>query len=186
MKFLFDFFPVILFFLTYKTYGIYVATAVIMAASVLQIAAHWLRFKKFETSHMITLAVVLILGTATLVLKDQRFITWKPTLAYWLLAAVFAGSHFFAGKKTVIQRLLGEQISLPDAVWTRLSVAWIAFFVASGFINLAVAHFFTLDTWVNFKLFGFLGLTLVFALAQGLYIHKHTGKAMAANEGDKP
>ncbi len=186
MKFLLDFFPVILFFIAFKTYGIYVATAVIMVASVLQISLHWLKHRKFETMHVLTLAAVMVLGTATLVLHDERFIMWKPTLAYWLISAVFAGSHFFAGKKTVIQRLLGEQITLSSSLWTKLNIAWIVFFVFCGALNLMVAHSFPLDTWVNFKLFGFLALTLVFALAQGVFIHRHQAKNSLENGDSKP
>lgn len=176
MKFLFDFFPVILFFAAFKIFGIYVATAVIMAASVAQIAIHWLKNRKFETMHVLTLGAVLVLGTATLVLHDERFITWKPTLAYWLTSLVFVGSHFFAGKKPVIQRILGDQIALPKSVWTKLNIAWAAFFALCGVLNLVVARMFSLDTWVNFKLFGFLGLTLAFALVQGMFISKFAQK----------
>jgi intracellular septation protein len=176
MKFLFDFFPVILFFIAFKTYGIYVATGVIMAASVLQISFHWIKHRKFETMHILTLAAVLLLGTATLLLHDERFIMWKPTLAYWLISVVFAGSHFFAGKKPVIQRLMGDQLTLPQSAWTKLNIAWIIFFLFCGALNLMVAYSFPLDTWVNFKLFGFLGLTILFALAQGLFIHRYQAK----------
>jgi intracellular septation protein len=172
MKFLFDFFPVILFFVAFKTFDLFVATAVIMAASLLQIAIHWVRTRKFETMHVITFAAVVLLGGATLIFRDERFIKWKPTVAYWITALVFAGSHFVGSKKTVIQRLMGEQISLANTIWTKLNISWIIFFILAGALNLAVAFNASTEVWVNFKLFGLLAITLVFAVIQGLFINK--------------
>ncbi len=185
MKFLFDFFPVILFFAAFKIFGIYVATAFMMAASILQISINWWKHRRIETAHVLTLVAVLVLGTATLVLHDERFIKLKPTLAYGLTAIVFAGSHFVAGKKPLIQKLLGDQLILPSKIWTLLNIAWIAFFVVCGVLNLVIAHYFSLDAWVNFKLFGFLGITLVFAMAQGLVINKYAQKPLEKSE-EKP
>lgn len=171
MKLLFDLFPVILFFIAFKLYGIYVATAVAIAASVIQVAYVYLKNKRVEKMHLITLALIVILGGATLIFHDETFIKWKPTVVNWGFALVFLGSHFI-GNKPIIRRMMEQAVTLPDHVWLRLSQMWILFFVFSGVANIYVAFNFDTDTWVNFKLFGLMGLTLVFILAQGLYISR--------------
>lgn len=180
MKFLFDFFPVILFFIAFKTFDVFVATGVIMVASLLQLAIHWLRTRKFETMHLVTFAAVVLLGGATLILHDEKFIKWKPTVAYWFTAIAFLGSHFVGSKKTIIQRIMGEQVTLSKALWTKLNISWIIFFVFAGALNLAVAYNTSTEVWVNFKLFGLLAITLCFAIIQGLFITKY------APQGNKP
>lgn len=186
MKFLFDFFPILLFFLTYKLgpalapesqpwlreNPIYLATLVAMAASVVQVAYTWLTTRKIEMMHVISLVLIVVFGGATLYLKDPLFIKWKPTVLNWLFGAVFAGSQWF-GEKPVIQRMLGSQIELPEAVWRRLNLAWVLFFFGVGAVNLLVAYQFDEATWVNFKLFGMLGLTLLFVVIQSLYLSRH-------------
>lgn len=176
MKLLFDFFPILLFFVAYKLYGIYVATATAIVATFVLVALFWLRFRRVEKMHIITLAIIAIFGGATLALHDPVFIKWKPTIAYWLFATVFLGSQFLGGK-SIIERMMGHAIQTTRTVWTRLNLAWVLFFVAMGFANLYVAYNYAEDTWVNFKLFGLMGLTLVFVLGQGVvlarYVQEH-------------
>lgn len=172
MKFLFDLLPVILFFIAFKVYGIFVATAVAIIASVLQVAYVYFKYKKVEKTHLITLALIVILGGLTLILHDETFIKWKPTIVNWGFALAFLGSHFI-GKKPIIQRMMDNAIKLPNPIWTKLSFLWIIFFIFSGLINIYVAFNYDTDTWVNFKLFGLMGLTLVFIVAQGFYISRY-------------
>ena len=169
MKMLFDFFPVLLFFVVFKMYDIYTATAVLMIACLIQTVGHRLMHGVFEKSHLITLVLVTIFGGLTLVLQDEVFIKWKPTAINWLFAVVFVGSQFI-GEKTIIERMMGSNIELPSHVWTRLNLAWALFFVVLGALNIYVAFSFDTDTWVNFKLFGLMGLTLAFVVAQSLYL----------------
>lgn len=174
MKLLFDLFPVLLFFIAFKASAgdVYIATGVAIAAGILQLAIQWLRVRRVESMHLITLALLVIFGGATLLLRDEMFIKWKPTVVNWLFAAVFLGSHFI-GKRLLMQRVLGKSVELPQAVWWRLNLAWATFFVTMGLINLWVVYNFTTETWVNFKLFGILGLTVVFAVAQSFYIMRY-------------
>lgn len=173
MKLLLDFLPIIIFFIVYKTSGnIILATAVLIPATALQMLYTWLRTHRIEKMQLVTLALVVLLGGATILFQDKTFIQWKPTVVNWLFGAVFLGSHF-VGQKTVVQRLMDSNISLPDPVWRNLNIAWIIFFVTMGILNLLVAYSLSEEAWVNFKLFGMLGLTLVFILIQGLYMSKH-------------
>lgn len=183
MKFLFDLFPIILFFIAYKSYDIYVATAVAIVASFLQVGLFWLKHKRVEKMHIITLVLIAVLGGATLVLQDPDFIKWKPTVVNWLFAIVFLGSHFI-GQKPIIKRMLDGNIELPEFVWSRLSVGWVLFFIAMGVVNLYVAFNYDEDTWVNFKLFGMMGLTIIFILAQALYLGRHM-QPVEVEEKDK-
>jgi len=172
MKFLFDFFPILLFFIAYKLDGIFTATAVAIAASFLQVGLYWFRHRRFETSHLVTLALIAVFGGLTLFLQDETFIKWKPTVINWLFGAVFIGSQYI-GKKTIVERMMGASLTLPDFVWYRLNMAWALFFIALGFANWYVMANFDTDTWVNFKMFGMIGLTLVFLVAQGFYLTKY-------------
>lgn len=169
MKLLYDFFPILLFFVAYKLYGIYVATATAIIATVLQVALFWLRHRRVEKMHVITLAIIVLFGGATLLLRDPVFIKWKPTVAYWLFAAVFLGSQFI-GAKSLAERMMGHAIQTTRSVWRRLNLAWVVFFIVMGVVNLYVAYHYSEETWVNFKLFGLMGLTFVFVLAQGLIL----------------
>jgi intracellular septation protein len=171
MKFLFDMLPVILFFVVFKLWGIYEATAVAIAATFIQIGWVWFKHKKVEPMHWVSLGVITVFGGATLLLHNETFIKWKPTVLYWLFAGALAGGLFFG--KNLIRSMMGKQMTLPDAVWTRLLWSWIAFFVFMGVLNLAVAFNFSTDTWVNFKLFGGMGLMLLFVLGQALILAKH-------------
>jgi len=173
MKFLYDFFPILLFFIAYKTYGIFVATAVAIVASVIQVGIFWLQHRRVDNMQLVTLGLIVVLGGATLLFQDELFIKWKPTVVEWAFALAFLGSHFI-GQKTLVQRMLDAHVTLTDnAVWAKLNMGWIAFFVAMGFLNLYVAFSFDTDTWVNFKLFGMMGLTFIFVLAQGFYLAKY-------------
>jgi intracellular septation protein len=177
MKFLFDFFPVLLFFITFKMHedpkqGMMVATAVIMAATMVQMSVTWLRARKIEKMHVITLVLVMVLGGATLLLQDEMFFKWKPTVVNWLFGLVFLGSQF-VGEKPIVRRMMESQIQVPDFVWSRLNLAWSTFFIAMGFINLFVVYNFSTDTWVEFKLYGLIGLTILFVFAQGFYLVRY-------------
>lgn len=171
MKLLFDFFPILLFFIAFKTYDIYVATAVAIVASIVQVGYVYFKNKRIEKMHLITLALIVILGGATLIFQDEAFIKWKPTVVNWGFALVFLGSHFI-GEKPIIRRMMDQAISLPNAIWTKLSIMWVLFFLFSGAANIYVAYQYDTDTWVNFKLFGLMGLTFVFIIIQGLYISR--------------
>ncbi len=172
MKMIFDFFPVLLFFIVYKMYDIYVATAVLIIACFIQTIAHRMIKGEFEKSHLITLILVALFGGLTLILHDEVFIKWKPTVINLLFAGVFIGSQFI-GKKTIIERMMGSNLTLPADVWIKLNMAWALFFVFLGSLNIYVAFSFDTDTWVNFKLFGLMGLTFIFIIAQSFYLMPH-------------
>ena len=171
MKFLFDIFPVVLFFAAFKLYDIYVATAVAIVATALQIGALALLRRKIDTMLWASLAIIVVFGGATLVLHDETFIKWKPTVLYWLFAAALAGGQLLG--RNLIRLMLRGQIALPDAAWAKLAWSWVAFFVFMGGANLFVAFNFTTDQWVNFKLFGGIGLMLLFVLGQAAYLARH-------------
>jgi intracellular septation protein len=213
MKLLVDFFPILLFFVAYKLEDIYVATGVAIVASAILVIWSWLRRRRAETMPLVTLGLLLVFGGLTLALHDPIFVMWKPTIVNWLFAAVFLASQFI-GKRSLIERMMGSAIEIPAAVWTRLNVMWIGFFLFTGLVNLFVVYigsgFFGArealilasglqdidlsacaerfggdllslcndahareDIWVNFKLFGMMGMTLVFVLAQAFYLSRH-------------
>ena len=197
MKLLFDLFPVILFFAAFKyseknpemaaswvaslmgsaavdpkIAPILLATVVVIVATIAQIM--WVAFRHGKVDKMlwVSLVLVVVFGGMTLVFQDESFIKWKPTILYW----VFAGSMGFAAlvmKKNAIKTMLGEQLTLPESVWTKVNLSWMAFFVIMGFLNLIIAFNFPTDVWVNFKLFGGMGLMLVFVLGQGFLLSKY-------------
>jgi len=171
MKLLTDFLPIALFFITFKLAGIYVATAVAIAATLLQIG--WLHFRhgKVETMQWVSLVIIVLFGGATLVFHDDTFIKWKPTVLYWLMGGALALGHLLF-KRNFLQSLMGSQLELPTPVWLRLLWAWTGFFVLMGVLNLWVAYSFDLDTWVSYKLFGGMGLMLVFVVIQALYLSR--------------
>ena len=172
MKFLFDIFPVVLFFIAFKFYGIYVATAVAIAASFVQIAWVWLRHRKVENMLWVSLGVIVVFGGATLLLQNETFIKWKPTVLYWLFsAALTVGAVAF--KKNLVRTMMEKQVTLPDVVWNKLLASWIAFFLVMGALNLFVAYNFSTDAWVNFKLFGGIGLMVVFVVLQALMLARY-------------
>ena len=172
MKLLLDFFPIILFFAAFKIWDIYVATAVAIVATIGQIA--WFRYStgKVETMQWLSLGVIVLFGGATIALQNETFIKWKPTVLYWLMGgALLAGQVFF--RKNLLKSLMGSQMALPDEAWRVMNWSWAAFFAAMGVINLWVAFNFDTETWVNFKLFGGLGLMAMFVLAQAFYLARH-------------
>jgi intracellular septation protein len=172
MKLLFELFPVLLFFVAYKIYGIYVATAVMIVTSLLQALYLWRRDGAIPTMHWVTLGLVVFFGGLTLVLQDPTFVKIKPTIVNWLFASAFIIAPFIGGK-TLPQRMMEANVVLPQSKWKNLNRAWILFFIALGALNVAVAFNFSENAWVNFKLYGLMGLTFVFALAQGFYIARH-------------
>ena len=177
MKFLFDFFPLVAFLIAFyypedREQGIYLAIQVLIVASAIQIFVYWLITRKFEKMHVITLVLTVILGGLTLLLKDIRFIKWKPTVVNWIFALVFLGSQFI-GKKPIIRRMMDHAISVPNEIWTKLNIGWVVFFIFSGIANLYVAYNFSTEFWVNFKVYGLLGLTFIFAIAQAMYMSQH-------------
>jgi intracellular septation protein len=212
MKLLYDLLPVILFFLAYKFYGalpegwvlavggwlpvalepgntghaIYLATAVAMAVMVLQLGLGLAVKRRLETMPMLTAGLILVLGGATLLLHDPVFILWKPTLVNWLFAAVFLAPPLL-GRAPLVKALMGHALKVPDAIWRRTNLAWVGFFVLSGIANLVVAYTFSEAVWVDFKLFGMLGMTLVFIVAQALYLARHhTEPEQQTFPGDQP
>ena len=174
MKFLFDLFPVILFFVAFKFGGIYVATSVAIVATFIQIAWVWFRRRKVDTMLWVSLVIITVFGGMTLLFHNEVFIKWKPTVLYWSFAVALAFSTVFL-KKNLIRTLLSEQIELPEVIWARLNWSWFGFFVVMGLANLAVAFAMGLstDAWVNFKLFGGMGMMFVFIIIQGLMLSKY-------------
>ena len=174
MKLLFDFFPIFIFFIVYRLFDIYVATAALMISAVVQVGWSWFRHRRVDTLYWVTLGSTLTLGGATLLLKDETFIKLKPTVLDWLFALAFLISQY-AGSKPIVQRMMMKQIALPDAIWRRLNWSWIIFFTVSGAANLYVAFSgqFSEKAWVNFKVFGTLGMMVVFFIGLGFYINRH-------------
>ncbi len=199
MKFLFDFFPVVLFFIAYKFFGdvppalidlvnqipmvalsqdepkhaILFATLVIILATVLQNLLHYLLYRRMEKMHLISMAILLAFGSLTVVLKDSAFIQWKVTVFNWIFALVFIGSQFYGSKKTLVERMMGQALQVPAAIWQKANGMWAAFFVFIGILNLIIAYNFSEEFWVNFKLFGTLGLTFAFVIGQAIYLQQH-------------
>ena len=184
MKFLFDFFPVILFFVAYKVADIFVATGVAIAASIAQIA--WVLARRHKVTNMqwMGLVIIVLFGGATLLLRDETFIKWKPTVLYWLAGAVFLGALAF--RTNLVKAVMSEGIELPEVIWTKLAIAWGVFFLFKGSLNLWVAYTFPTDVWVNFKLFGGMGLMLAFVIAQALWLSRHMPEESAKAEPAKP
>ena len=168
MKILIDFFPILLFFGAYKFADIYTATAVLMAATVVQMGLIYLIDRKLQLMHKITLVLILGFGALTLGLHDERFIKWKPTVLYASMAIALAVA-LWGMRKNILKLLLGSQLELPDAVWMRLNLAWIAYCTFMAAANAYVAAFYSTEAWVNFKLWGY-AFPLTFIVAQGIYI----------------
>lgn len=172
MKFLFDLFPIILFFAAFKIYDIYVATGVAIVATILQIG--WARYKHGKVDGMLIAsgAIIVVFGGATLLLHDETFIKWKPTVLYWLFGLTLTIASLFF-KKNLIRSMMEKQISMPDAIWSKLNGAWAGFFLLLGCLNLYIAYNFTTEVWVNFKLFGTMILMFAFVIGQSLMISKY-------------
>lgn len=180
MKFLYDLFPLLLFFAAFKFFDIYIATAVAIAASFVQVGWFWFQHRRFETIHLVTLGTIVIFGGLTLYLRDDTFIKWKPTLVYWILSTLTLGSQLF-GKRTLVDRMLGAQVQLPASMWRRLNLSWGIFFAVLGTLNLYVAFYYRpeldavarQETWVQFKVFGLLGITILFVFVQAFFMARH-------------
>lgn len=172
MKILFDFFPAVVFFLAYKYYDIYVATFTLILMTYLQIAAIWFKHKSIENTYKMMALLVTLFGGLTLILHNELYIKWKPTVINWMFAVIFLVSNW-VGSKTVLERLLDQKVELPAPVWKKLNFMWIGFFFVMGWLNIYVAYQYTTDIWVNFKVFGVLGFTIIFSLLQGLYLAKY-------------
>lgn len=171
MKLLIDFFPIILFFAVFKIWGIYPATAVAIAATIVQIAYLRLKVGKVEPMQWVSLGVIVLFGGATLLAQDENFIKWKPTVLYWLMGAALLFGQLLL-RKNFIKSLMGTQVQLPDHAWRTLNWSWCAFFTVMGCLNLWIAYRFDTNTWVNFKMFGGLGLMLLFILGQALFMSR--------------
>lgn len=205
MKLLLDFLPILLFFATFnvaekhaesaadlathwfgfmvsggvvgaKEAPVLLATVVVVVATLAQVLFLKLRGRKVDTMLWVSLVLVTVLGGATIWFHSETFIKWKPTLLYWVMALAFLLSPLLAGKN-LLRALLGEQLDLPDAVWSRLNLAWVGFFALMGALNIWVAYSYSTSTWVSFKLFGGMGLMLAFTIAQGLYLQRYLGAA---------
>jgi intracellular septation protein len=201
MKFLFDMFPVILFFGVFKwgeghaasaqamvgqylsglvsggSVGleqapILLATAVAILATIAQIGYLLVRGRKVDGMLWVSLAIIVVFGGATIYFHNEAFIKWKPTVLYWVFALALVGAQFIMGKN-LIRLMMKAQIDLPDAIWTRLNMAWATFFAAMGVVNLYIAFNFPTSTWVNFKLFGFMGMMIAFVVAQTMFLSKY-------------
>lgn len=171
MRFLIDFFPILLFFGAYKLHDIYVGTAVLMTATVLQSVIIYALDRRLQTMQKATLALVLVFGALTLGLHDERFIKWKPTVLYTGMALGLAAA-LWGWQKNLLQLLLGSQLRLPAQVWGRLTVAWIAYFAFMGASNAYVALFYSTETWMDFKLWGYI-FPVLFIVGQGFYVAPH-------------
>ncbi len=198
MKFFLDFFPVLLFFLVYKFFGnippdlvnmanslpvievnpeeprdaIYFATLVLILATILQNITHYLLYGKLEKMHLISLGILIAFGSLTLAFKDPLFIKWKVSIFNWFFGAAIIGSQFI-GKKPLIERMMAQAISVPKKIWKRVNMSWGLFFILVGVVNIYVAYNYSEETWVDFKLFGVLGMTFVFMIIQGIYLAKY-------------
>ena len=172
MKVFSDYLPIICFFVVFKLYGIYVATAATIAVSTLQVGFFWIKNRRVETIPLVTLVMVVLLGGTTLLLHDEIFIKWKPSIVYWIFAMALFISQWFT-KKTIMERMMSEKIDLPKPIWAHINLAWGLFFLILGFVNLYVIYHYSTNAWVNFKLFGTLGLIFLFAVLQAIYMGKH-------------
>lgn len=202
MKLFYDLMPVILFFLGYHNaefiqnntpvgqwinpdqpeviIATIIATGIAIVASFIQVGGFWLKHRRFERMHIFSLLLISGLGGITIVFGDPAFIQWKPTVLNWVFAAAFLGSQY-VGEKNFVERMMGKQIALPAAVWKRLNFSWVGFFIFSGFANLYVAFYYAIeldektrmDLWVDFKLFGLMGMTILFVIGQALYLSRY-------------
>jgi len=196
LKILFDLFPIILFFGAYQygashpadasawlaalgvtldsgaKPGVYLATVVAIAATFMQIAWAWIKYRKIDTMLWVSLALIVVFGGATLLLHDETFIKWKPTVLYWLFA-LSLGLAPMLFERNLIRLMMEKNVTLPDPVWTRLNLAWAAFFTLMGIANLWVAMNYSTDAWVNFKMFGSVGLMFLFIIGQTIYLSRH-------------
>lgn len=180
MKILFDLFPVILFFAIFKVFGIFAATASAIAATVAQIA--WVKWRhgKVDTMLWVSFGIIAVFGGATLLLHDETFIKWKPSILYWVFAVSLLLSNLLF-RKNLIRAMMQDKLALPVRVWNHLNLGWSLFFAVLGVVNLYVAFNYPTDTWVNFKLFGATGMMLAFVLLQGVLLAKYIEEDKESN-----
>lgn len=188
-KMLLDFLPVVLFFVVYKFYdnpteGIVAATGAAIVASIIQVTYTRIRYGKVENMHLVTLVLIVVLGGLTIAFKDETFIKWKPSIVNWAFALAFIGAPLFTGKN-LVQRMMEGAVTLPPKIWRGLNLAWIIFFIAIGLLNIYVAYNYDTDTWVNFKLFGMLGITVVFVIGQSLILTRFMENEPTEDSGDE-
>lgn len=177
MKFLFDFFPAAAFLIAMfipenREEGIYLATKVIIVTSFLQIVISWAITRKIEKQYVLIFLVVLVLGSMTLFLHDERFIKWKPTIVFWLFSTICLGSEFI-GKNNIPQKLMGHMFDAPALVWLRVNISLVTFFVVLGLLNIYVAYNFATETWAFFKVFGVMAINFVFILGLVMYLSRY-------------
>ena len=172
IKQLVEFFPILLFFIAFKLYDIYVATAVVIVATILQVAYAWLKFRKVETMQWITLALVVIMGGLTLILHDEQFVKWKLSIIEWLFGGAFLGSQFI-GRAPFIERMMSSQLTLPAVIWKRLNLCWAGFFIGVGCLNVYVMFNYNTNDWVTFKTFIVPGMMAVFIVVQMIFLYKY-------------
>jgi len=183
LKLLLDFFPIALFFVAFKLWGIYVATGVAIVATIAQIG--WLRYStgKVEPMQWLSLGIIVLFGGATILAHDETFIKWKPTVLYWMMGGALTVSMLLF-RKNLLKSLMGTQLELPETAWRAMNWSWAAFFAIMGVANLWVAFHFDTNTWVNFKLFGGLGLMALFIVAQALYLGRYMKDSKEAGARD--
>ena len=181
MQLLVDYIPLVVFILAYFYQDIFFATGMLMVAMPVVLVLQWLMTKKINKIYAASTVLVLVLGGATLAFKNPTFLYWKPTVLNWLIAIVFLGSQWI-GEKTVVQRMLENAAELSADQWVRLNQIWVVFFSIVGGINIYVAYNFSEAFWVKFKLFGMLGLTLIFVIIQSIWLTLATQKNAAATE----
>lgn len=178
MKILFDFFPILVFYATFYITGkdFYWATGAFLVAALIQIIYSLIRYRKVEKMVLVAFGLGVVFGGATIIFHDPAYLKWKVSIVYWLFAVILFGSRLFTAKP-IIQRVMEislkeSDLHIPDMVWPRLNMMWAAFFLAMGVVNILIAHYFSTAVWVNFKLFGLLGLLVIFTVLQSLYIMK--------------
>ena len=169
MQLLIDYIPIVIFIVAYFFKDIFFATGVLMAVMPMVLVLQWLMTRKINKIYLASTALVLVLGAATLYFRNATFLYWKPTVLNWAFALAFLGSQWI-GEKTFVQRMLGSAAELNRAQWVRLNLMWVAFFIIVGAVNLYVAYNFPEEFWVKFKLFGMLGLTLIFVVIQSIWL----------------
>lgn len=184
MKLFLDYLPIIFFFIAYKIWNIYVATAVAIAVLIIQVVYTLIRHKKVETTQWINLVILVVFGGATLIFHKAIFIKWKVSVVYWLFGLVLLGMQWIR-KKSLLQNLVGKHLAVPDSVWRNLTIAWSIFFLMMGCINTYVIYHYTTEQWVNFKLFGTFSLVLIFCVAQAFYLNKYIDQNEEKNNDSK-
>ena len=179
MKLIFDLFPLLVFFAAFEFYDIYIATAAAIIATLIQVGLFWFRQGRFETMHLVTLVAISVFGGLTIYLQDDVFIKSKPTIVNWIFSIIIFAMMFT--KKTALEFIMGQQLSLPKSIWRAVNLAWAIFFAVLGLLNIYVAFYYNLEadiqtrteSWVNFKVFGMLALTIFFSILQMVFVSKH-------------